>query len=987
MTQVKRKAVSLILAAVMLVSLLSVTVVGSFATTDSGITEAAGWFESAYVEWAPISGAEGYNVYVKAESASSWTRIDDMLIREYKDYWRADAVGLKAGNYSMKVVPVAGGKEDGGKALVSDSLTVFAYDRSGYGFVDGSASGAYNSDGTLKSDAQVIYVTAETAKTCTATVNGAVQTGLQTILDAKQKKGATETLCIRIIGLVTKNDLDHISSSAEGLQIKGANGYSPMNITIEGIGEDATISGFGMLIRNCKNVEIRNLGIMNFMDDGISVDTDNSHLWIHNCDFFYGSTGGDSDQAKGDGSLDTKESQNITYSYNHFWDSGKVHLVGNGDDSVTRITFHHNWYDHADSRMPRVRCGTVHVYNNFYDGVSKYGIGSTMDSDIFSENNYFLNASYPMLISKQGSDIATDSKGTFSGENGGMIKSFGDVIIGAKRFVSYQENSTQFDAYVASSRNEQVPSTVKAVQGGATYNNFDTASGFYSYSVQSAEDAMSTVKQYAGRMNGGDFTWNFTNADNADYDVNTALKSKITSYKSSLVSVGGNNDGYVGDNSGSDSGSDNGGNNGGSNNGGTVVAPTGAVVHNFGSNGTTSNFFTIEGNTSTSKGTTVYNGALLSTCLKMESSTKISFTVAEDGGTLTLVFGGSTAPSGKSVKLDGEKKTVGSDGTLTIELAAGAHTVTKGDSINLFYMVYTPAGVGEGGSDNGGSDNGGSDNGGSDNGGNNTGSGTVSGVTSGKYSFSTADITNVPSTDKTPLAEGTKFANDFFVIGGSVIQLINTTDGGVKSLEIGKAGSGWISFTIGADATVTIDLSSTGNDKTSVFAIVDGNGNTVANTEGVNEIFGGMSVKKTFTYNLSAGTYLLISPSGTEYSGRGVRLYSIVAVVGEGSDNTDTPENPGNTDTPENPGNTETPVDPDNGNTDLPGGDNNETPDGGNTETPENPSEDKNEGGEQNGATDDKTEDNQPEEKLNFFQKIFRAIANFFRMLFGGKKK
>ena len=548
----KNKITSVILLLTMLISMLAFSAVGASAV-DSGITEAGGWLESAYVEWSPVEGADGYNVYVTKSSSSDWRRIDDMLVREYSDYFRADAVGLKAGRYKMKVVPLKNGIELSDKALTTASLTVLAHDRSGYAFDTksgyGTASGAYNDDGTLKSDAQVVYVTAKTAKTCTATVNGETYEGFQTILDAKQKQGTNEPICFRIVGLVTLDDLDHISSDNEGLQIKGKKSYTEMNITIEGIGEDATVSGFGFLIRNCKNVEIRNIGIMNFIDDGISVDTDNSNLWVHNCDFFYGSEGSDSDQVKGDGSLDTKKSQYITYSYNHFFDSGKVHLVGNGSgDSVNYLTFHHNWYDHADSRMPRVRSATTHVYNNFYDGVSKYGIGATLDSDIFSEANYFLNTNNPMLISKQGSDIAESSKGTFSGENGGMIKSFGDVFVGCGSFVSYQKNSTHFDAYVATSRDEKLSSSVKAVAGGATYSNFDTASDFYSYTPQTAENAMNTVKQYAGRINGGDFKWSFTDDDNSDYEVNTPLKNAVTSYKSSVVSIGGANDNFISDN-------------------------------------------------------------------------------------------------------------------------------------------------------------------------------------------------------------------------------------------------------------------------------------------------------------------------------------------------------------------------------------------------------------------------------------------------------
>ena len=128
---------------------------------------------------------------------------------------------------------------------------------------------------------------------------------------------------------------------------------------------------------------------------------------------------------------------------------------------------------------------------------------------------------------------------------------------------------------------------------------------------------------------------------------------------------------------------------GGGNTGGDVTIPVGSYVHNFTENDLESDFFTISGNLSTSKGTVEYAGLTLTQCLKIESKTDISFTAPADG-TLTLVFGGSTDASGKTIKVDGGKLTIGSDNILTVAVAAGSHTVTKGDSINLFYMVYTP---------------------------------------------------------------------------------------------------------------------------------------------------------------------------------------------------------------------------------------------------------------------------------------------------------
>lgn len=105
------------------------------------------------------------------------------------------------------------------------------------------------------------------------------------------------------------------------------------------------------------------------------------------------------------------------------------------------ITYHHNWFDHSDSRHPRIRTCSVHVYNNYYDGNAKYGVGIIMGASCFVESNYFRNCKYPMLISGQGSDVATG--GTFSGEAGGVIKAYGNIMSGQKAFVSYSDSSSQ----------------------------------------------------------------------------------------------------------------------------------------------------------------------------------------------------------------------------------------------------------------------------------------------------------------------------------------------------------------------------------------------------------------------------------------------------------------------------------------------------------------------------------------------------------------
>jgi len=541
----KRKIASLTTAALMLAG-FGVANVNTFGTmylnnnmmnvsaaSSVSITESAGYAEGAYVCWSPVDGAEGYNVYCDG------VQLDSMLIRQYSGYFRADAVGITAGSHTIKVVPVIGGKADSSKSAET-SVNSEAHDRSGFGFVNGTSSGAYNEDGTLKSDALVVYVTNDNKDTVTAKLNvegkGEVDcVGLQNIVLGYKKGKETRPMAIRIIGnitdpaVLTKGDF-YLDTVKAGM-------------TIEGIGKDATFNGFGLVMKNCSNIEVRNIGFMNCDSsegDDCGLQQKNDHVWVHNCDFYYGDAGSDADQVKGDGALDTKTSSYITHSYNHFYDNGKCNLQGMKSESTENyITYHHNWYDHSDSRHPRIRTCTVHIYNNYYDGNAKYGAGVTMGASAFVENNYFRNCKYPMLASMQGSDIASGDGGTFSGEDGGIIKAYGNVMEGQKAFVSYQENSTEFDAYVASSKDEKVPDSVKTKQGGTSYNNFDTSSIMYSYNADSAEDVKSIVTSKAGRVNGGDLQWTFDNSvDDTSYAVNDALKAAVTSYDDSIVAIG-----------------------------------------------------------------------------------------------------------------------------------------------------------------------------------------------------------------------------------------------------------------------------------------------------------------------------------------------------------------------------------------------------------------------------------------------------------------
>lgn len=667
------------------------------------ITEAKGWQESAYLKWASFEGASSYNVYVDDK------KIDAQLVRQYKSYYRADVLGLKEGTYSVKVVPVnADGAEIAG-ANTASNLVVKSYNREGFAHFKYDGVGAYNHDGTLKTGAKVLYITARSAKTVSTTVNtGKLETitGLQSIIDAYSKGKDKTPIAFRFIGKISLSDLDHISSSAEGLQIKGAK----MNMTFEGVGDDATVYGFGFLLRNATSVEFRNLAIMRCLDDAMSLDTDNSHVWIHNMDFFYGKKGGAADQAKGDGTVDIKaNSQYITVAYNRFWDNGKASMCGMKTESGPNyITYHHNWFDHSDSRMARIRTMSVHMYNNYYLHNDVYGVGATMGSSVFMESNYFDATKRPIMCSKQGTDAKGD--GTFSGENGGLIKAYGNVFANKPdnfSYVPYAENNTSFDAYEVSNPSEQVPASVKTLVGGTSYNNFDTNSSLmYAYAADKAEDVPSIVEGFygAGRLNHGDIDFvipDETVVTNGHQHPWPALASILDAYTSGVVKVfgesnatgeGGSTEG--GSTGGSGEGGSTGGSTGGTTEGGSTVTPIeGTVLVTFTDSKPSSSIVTVSGNYATNKGTATIDGTSYSTCVKMESATNISVTV-DKKVTMTLYF--SSADSKTNAKIDGKKPAEvnavidSTAKTMTVTLDAGPHTITKQDTCNLFGIKLVP---------------------------------------------------------------------------------------------------------------------------------------------------------------------------------------------------------------------------------------------------------------------------------------------------------
>jgi pectate lyase len=466
---------------------------GTGGDASIAIVASGGWFEAAWVEWNALSGASGYAAYWKEAAAadSAYAAVDSALIRST----RLDLPGLKGDRaYDIKIVPIVDGAESGAQASVVSASTS-SFDRSGFAFLpsspNGSTTGGYAADGTVAAGTTILYVNdANKDSLQLAVTKGsttATYTGLANIMKARESAKSAAPLIVRFLGTVNPPTGN---AYANGLLDIKANS----NVTFEGIGTKARLYGWGVNIRAAANIEVRNLAFYMFPDDSVSIQVDNRNVWVHNNDFLIGADGG-GDNALGDGSCDIKaNSSYVTVSYNDFQGTGKSSLCGLDESVEFFVSYHHNWFNTSHSRHPRVRTGTIHVYDNYFLGSTTYGVGAAMASSVFVQNNYFENCVRPMIIASQGHDMKNLSPGTgdaesiLSGEAGGTIKAEGNYMD--------SNSAAWFDASV---------DTGNAAVGGAVYNGFDLSFAVNSYpcSLDSAADAKAKVLAYAGRLGGG----------------------------------------------------------------------------------------------------------------------------------------------------------------------------------------------------------------------------------------------------------------------------------------------------------------------------------------------------------------------------------------------------------------------------------------------------------------------------------------------------
>ncbi|MGF6835938.1 pectate lyase [Paenarthrobacter sp. TE4293] len=182
------------------------------------------------------------------------------------------------------------------------------------------------------------------------------------------------------------------------------------NKSFLGAGEGAAVVNAGFKLVNVANVVFRNFTVRDsyipgdFVGkrpdndrDGIQMDT-STHVWVDHMHF----------TRLGDGLVDIrKDCDNVTLSWNVFSDHNKALGEGWTQNVVTRVTLHHNWIRNTHQRNASLdNTAASHVYNNYLENVSSYGMLGRNAALLLVEGNYFRDVRNPLHHQGPGGGLA-----------------------------------------------------------------------------------------------------------------------------------------------------------------------------------------------------------------------------------------------------------------------------------------------------------------------------------------------------------------------------------------------------------------------------------------------------------------------------------------------------------------------------------------------------------------------------------------------------
>jgi pectate lyase len=200
---------------------------------------------------------------------------------------------------------------------------------------------------------------------------------------------------IRIAGTIALPVLDVASNKT----IMGDDALATLQggIRIKGTSTDPAGMVSNVVIKNLHiNATTSSTSATPDEQDGILISYGH-HVWIDHVDVW---------DATGDNLAVSNGSDFVTVSWSKFRYVYGVRRtgarIGHSDANAAEdaghlnVTFHHNWWmDSLDQRMPRVRFGQVHVFDNYYsnrntnDPDNTYCVAAAYESSLLVENNFF----------------------------------------------------------------------------------------------------------------------------------------------------------------------------------------------------------------------------------------------------------------------------------------------------------------------------------------------------------------------------------------------------------------------------------------------------------------------------------------------------------------------------------------------------------------------------------------------------------------------